>query len=119
LTERLVSRGSDGRKEKTMKLSFIGLCVAGTALAIILQTGGAAGPISSAFAAEEGCIVTQVAYHVRRCPPGVAFAGGGNSSYVAEPTATVEPTVTPTAAPPEGCIKTDVMLHVRRCPAGV
>ena len=96
-----------------MKLSFIGLCVAGTTLAIILQTGAAA-PISSAFAAEEGCIVTQVAYHVRRCPP-----GGGNSSDVAEPTATVEPTVTPTAAPPEACIKTDVTLHVRRCPAGV
>ena len=111
-----------------MKLSFIGLCVAGTALAIILQTGAAA-PVSSAFAAEEGCIVTQIAYHVRRCPPGVEFAGGGNNSSnvaeptatvnVAEPTATVEPAVTPTAAPPEGCIKTDVSLHVRRCPAGV
>jgi hypothetical protein len=118
LTERLISRGSGGRKEKTMKLSFIGLCVAGTALAILLQTG-AAGPVSSAFAAEEGCIVTQIAYHVRRCPPGVEFAAGGKTTYVAEPTATVEPTVTPTAAPPEGCIKTDVMLHVRRCPAGV
>jgi hypothetical protein len=96
-----------------MKLSFIGLCVAGTTLAIILQTLAAA-PISSAFAAEEVCIVTQVAYHVRRCPP-----GGENSSVVAEPSATVEPTVTPTAAPPEGCIKTDVTLHLRRCPAGV
>jgi hypothetical protein len=101
-----------------MKLSFIGLCVAGTALAIILQTGAAA-PVSSAFAAEEGCIVIQVAYHVRGCPPGVAFAGAGyHSSDVDEPTATVEPTVTPTSAPPEGCIKTDVSLHARRCPAG-
>ena len=81
-----------------MKLSFIGLCVVGTALAIILQTSAPA-PVSSALAAEEGCIVTEVAYHVRRCPPGDAFAGGGNysSSDVAEPTATVEPTVTPTA----------------------
>ena len=79
-----------------MKLSFIGLCVAGTALAIILQTG-AATPVSSAFAAEPTATVE----------PTVT------------PTATVEPTVTPTAAPPEGCIKTDVNLHVRRCPAGV
>ncbi len=86
------------------------------------------GPGFQRFAAEEGCIVTEVAYHVRGCPPGVAFAVGGNSSDVAEPTATaeptvtptatVEPTVTPTAAPPEGCIKTDVSLHARRCPAG-
>ena len=64
-----------------MKLSFIGLCVAGTALAIILQTGAAA-PVSSAFAAEEGCIVTEVAYHVRRCPPGVAFAVGGTTAVM-------------------------------------
>jgi hypothetical protein len=89
-----------------MKLSFVGLCVAGTALAIILQTG-AATPVSSAFAAEPTATVEPTV-----TPTATVEA-------MVTPTATVEPTVTPTAAPPEDCIKTDVNLHVRRCPAGV
>ncbi len=93
-----------------MKLSLIGLCVAGAAT-ILLQTGVTA-PVSSALAAE-GCIVTDVALHVKRCPAGAKLAthAGGNSG------GTAEPTVTPTAGAPEGCIKTDVALHVKRCPA--
>jgi hypothetical protein len=96
-----------------MKLSILGLCAAGAA-AILLQTGATA-HFSSAVAAE-GCIVTNVTLHVKRCAAGVAFAshsvGGGGGGEA------VEPTVTPTAGAPEGCIKTNVMLHVKRCPAG-
>ena len=95
-----------------MKLSILGLCAAGAA-AILLQTGATA-HFSSAVAAE-GCIVTNVTLHVKRCPPGVAYAGGSSSGGGGA----VEPTVTPTAGPPEGCIKTNIMLHVKRCPAGV
>jgi hypothetical protein len=96
-----------------MKLSILGLCAAGAA-AILLQTGATA-HFSSAVAAE-GCIVTNVTLHVKRCPAGVAFAGGSAGGGGGE---AVEPTVTPTAGAPEGCIKTNVMLHVKRCPAGV
>lgn len=95
-----------------MKLSFIGLCAVGAA-AILFQIGATA-PVSTAKAAE-GCIVTDVTLHVKRCPAGaklVTHAGGGE---VAPPAVKV----TPTAGAPEGCIKTNVTLHVRRCPAGV
>ena len=98
-----------------MRLSFIG--IVGMA-AIFLQTGTTA-PVPGALAAEEGCIVTQVAYHVRPCPSVVVVdSASGASSVVVEPTVTevVEPTVVPTAGPPEGCIKTEVAFHVRRCP---
>ena len=94
-----------------MKLSVLGLCAAGAA-AILLQTGATA-QFSSATAAES-CIVTNVTLHVKRCPAGVAYAGGSSGGGSA-----AEPTVTPTAGPPETCIKTNVMLHVKRCPAGV
>ncbi|MGH8431645.1 MAG: hypothetical protein ACREUF_14715, partial [Solimonas sp.] len=79
-----------------MKLSFIGLCVAGAA-AILLQTGVTA-PVSSALAAE-GCIVTDVTLHVRRCPPVAKLEthAGGTDSGESD-----EPTVTPTAGPAEG-----------------
>jgi hypothetical protein len=102
-----------------MKLSLIRLCVAGAA-AIVLQTGATV-PVSSALAAEEGCIITNVTLHVRRCPPGATLETHAGGAEVPVPTVipTVTPTVTPTAASPEGCIKTDVALHIRRCPAGV
>jgi hypothetical protein len=100
-----------------MRASLIGLF----GMAAIFLQPGATVPASGAIAAEEGCIVTPVAYHVRRCPPVLALASApGASSDVAEPTVTaiVEPMVTPTASPPEGCIKTEVAFHVRRCPIG-
>ena len=97
-----------------MKLSILGLCAAGAAV-ILLQTGATA-KFSSAVAAET-CIVTDVTLHVKRCPPGLAYAA---VEPTVMPTAgPPEPTATPTAGSPEGCIKTDVMLHVKRCPAGV
>jgi hypothetical protein len=99
------------QREENMKLSILGLCAAGAA-AILLQTGVTA-HFSNAVAAES-CIVTNVTLHVKRCPAGVAFAGGSSGGGAA-----VEPVVTPTAGAPEGCIKTNVMLHVKRCPAGV
>jgi hypothetical protein len=101
-----------------MKVPFIGLC---GAAAIILHTGAIA-PVSGALAAEEGCIKTDVAFHVRRCPAVVIVdSASGASSAVVEPTVTevVEPTVVPTAGPPEGCIKTEIAFHVRRCPVVV
>jgi hypothetical protein len=101
-----------------MKLSFIGLCVA-SAAAILLQDG-ATSSISRALAAEEGCIKTDVALHVRRCPVVVVEASASPDTAVAtSEVEIVDPTVTPAAAPPEGCIKTEVALHIRRCPPGV
>ncbi|QIG50048.1 hypothetical protein G5V57_21385 [Nordella sp. HKS 07] len=97
-----------------MKLSLLGIFAAGAA-AILLQTGVIAQ--SSKAVAAEGCIVTDVTLHVKRCPAGVTFASG---AAAAKPTVTptaAEPEVTPTASAPAGCIKTDVMLHVKRCPA--
>ena len=94
-----------------MKLSLLGFAFAGAA-AIMLHTGVTA-KLSSAGAAET-CIVTNVALHVKRCPPGVTFASGGSGGGGVK-----EPMVTPTAGPPEGCIKTNVALHVKRCPVGV
>ena len=92
-----------------MKLSILGLAVAGAA-AILLQTGFSAQ--SSKAVAAETCIVTNVAKHAKRCPAGVAYAGGSSGA------ATVaEPTITPTAAPAPSCIKTNVAKHAKRCPA--
>ena len=93
-----------------MKLSFVGLCVAGAAT-ILLQTGAVV-PVSKALAAE-GCIVTNVAKHVKRCPAGLKLAthSGGSSGGGA-----AEPTITPTAGPPPGCIKTNVKLYKNACP---
>lgn len=94
-----------------MKLSFIGLCIAGAA-AIVLQTGTTA--VSSGANAAESCIVVNVEKHVKKCPAGVAYSGGSAGS--------AQPTITPTAGPPPAsasCIKTNVTLHVKRCPAGV
>ena len=99
-----------------MKLSFAGLCIAATA-AILLQAGSGS-PISTALAADEGCIKTDVALHVRRCPVVIVDAGASTAVAVSDDQA-VEPVVVPTAGPPEGCIKTEIALHVRRCPAGV
>lgn len=97
-----------------MKLSFLGLCFAATAAATLYT--GASAQLSSA-SAEEGCIVTMVNLHVKRCPAGVEYASNsdGSSGGGGE---VIEPTITPTAGPPEGCIKTLVNLHVKRCPAG-
>jgi hypothetical protein len=95
-----------------MKLSFFGLCLAGAAAALLYT--GATAQLSGA-SAQEGCIVTLVQLHVRRCPEGVTLASASDSGDSA-PDEAVEPTVTPTAGPPEGCINTLVNLHVRRCP---
>jgi hypothetical protein len=89
-----------------MKLSILGLAVAGAA-AILLQTGISAQ--SSKAVAAETCIVTNVTLHVKRCGAGVAYAGGGAAS--------AEPTITPTAGPAPSCIKTNVAKHVKSCPA--
>jgi hypothetical protein len=51
-------------RRKTMKLSYLGLCLAGAA-AIALQTGSF-GPISSAVAAET-CIKSNVKMHIKPC----------------------------------------------------
>ena len=92
-----------------MKLSFVGLCVAGAA-AILLQTGAVV-PASKALAAE-GCIVTDVALHVKRCPAGLKLAAhsGGSGGGA------VEPTITPTAGPAGTCVRTNVALYKDACP---
>jgi hypothetical protein len=92
-----------------MKLSFVGLCVAGAA-AILLQTGAAV-PVSKALAAD-GCIVTDVALHAKRCPAGLKLAthSGGSSG------GTAEPTITPTAGPAGTCVRSNVALFKDACP---
>jgi hypothetical protein len=103
-----------------MKLSFFGLCLAGAATAL-LYTGSTAQ--FSGASAQEGCIVTLVQHHVKRCPEGVTLAtASGTAASAPEPVeatvtpTAVEPTVTPTAAPAEGCINTLIAHHIRRCP---
>ena len=96
-----------------MKLSFAGLCIAA---AVLLQASSGS-PVSTALA-DEGCIKTDVALHIRRCPVVVVDASASTAVAVSADEAVV-PVAVPTAGPPEGCIKTDVALHVRRCPAGI
>jgi hypothetical protein len=101
-----------------MKLSVIGLVVAGAA-AVLLQTGVTV-PASKALAAET-CIISNVALYKGRCAAGAKLETHAGTGIIpggmAEPTAT--PTVTPTAGPPEGCIKSNIALYKNRCPVGV
>jgi hypothetical protein len=87
-----------------MKISFFAkLLAAGGILTIVAWE---AAPVTAA----DTCIVTNVAKHIRKCPPGVSYAGGSSGS------GDIDATVEPVAGPPETCIKTNVRLHVRRCP---
>ena len=100
-----------------MKLSVLGMCLAGAATALLYT--GATAQFSGA-SAQEGCIVTLVQFHEKRCPEGVTLATTAGTAAASAPEASapeaVEPTVTPTAAPAEGCINTLILHHVRRCP---
>lgn len=89
-----------------MKLSILGLAVAGAA-AILLQTGISAH--SSKAVAAATCIKTNVTLHVKRCGAEAAQASASSGGSAAEPT------VTPTAGPAPSCIKTNVAKHVKRC----
>ncbi len=89
-----------------MKLSFLGLCVAGAAA--ILLTTGAVVPVSKAVAAGT-CVKSNVKLYKNACPAGVKFvahAGSGGGGVK----------VTPTAGPPATCIKSNVKLYKNRCP---
>ena len=89
-----------------MKLSFLGLCVAGAAV-ILLQTGAVV-PVSKAVAAGT-CVVSNVKLYKGACPAGAKYAahsGGGGAA---------EPTITPTAGPAPTCIKTNVKLYKNAC----
>jgi hypothetical protein len=99
-----------------MKLSVLGMCLAGAATALLYTAATAQ---FSGVSAQEGCIVTLVQHHVRRCPEGVTLATTAGPEASAPEPVPVEATVTPTSAPAEGCIKTEIAFHVRRCPAGV
>ncbi|WP_162918834.1 hypothetical protein [Taklimakanibacter deserti] len=99
--------------------SFLGMCLAGAATALLYT--GASAQFSGA-SAQEGCIVTLVQFHEKRCPEGVTLettAAPEASAPEASAPEAVEPAVTPTAAAPEDCIKTDILLHEKRCPPGV
>jgi hypothetical protein len=95
-------------REKNMKLSMLGLCVAGAAV-ILLQTGAVV-PVSKAIAANT-CIKSNVMLYKNRCPVGVKVAAHSAASGGA-----AHPTVTPTAGPPPTCIKSNVKLYKNRCP---
>lgn len=97
-----------------MKLSVIGLVVAGAA-AILLQTGATV-PASKALAAQT-CIISNVTLYKDRCPSGAKLeTHAGNGIMPGMPGGAAESTVTPTAGPPETCIKSNVMLYKNRCP---
>jgi hypothetical protein len=97
-----------------MKLSVIGLVVAGAA-AILLQTGATV-PASKALAAES-CVISNVMHYKNRCPAGAKLeTHAGNGLIPGGAGGAAEPTVTPTAGPPETCIKSNVALYKNRCP---
>jgi hypothetical protein len=89
-----------------MKISAIAkLLAAGGILAILAVSGTA--PVTAA----DTCFVTNIQYHIRKCPDGVTYAEGSSGST------DIDVTVEPVSGPPETCFKTNVMLHIRRCPA--
>jgi hypothetical protein len=96
-------------RESVMRLLTIAQCVAAVGL-FALTSGTATAPVTAA----ESCIVTNVALHKDRCPPGVAYAGGSSGSV------TPDVVVEPVSGPPEAntCIVTNVALHKDRCPTG-
>jgi hypothetical protein len=92
--------------ETVMKISTaVKLLTAGGILAIMAASGTA--PVTAA----DSCFVTNVQYHIRKCPDGAAYAEGSSGA------ADIDVNVEPVSGPPEACFKTNVMLHIRRCPA--
>ncbi|MGE3832492.1 MAG: hypothetical protein AB7F76_15985 [Parvibaculaceae bacterium] len=89
-----------------MRISTIAkLLAAGGILAIVAASGTA--PVTAA----DSCFVTNVQYHIRKCPDGAAYDGGSAG------TADIDVNVEPVSGPPETCFKTNIMLHIRRCTA--